>query len=265
MAGSKRNEWTSTAAGAIAFGRRHFVLVALVAADVATKSLAFGLLPGGETIPIAGGVGFYLTLNEWGVLGGVQGISAVTANSVYTVMLATALLGLAVMVRKLAALRLPFAVRTIAGVVIFFVVANVIQLLAQPFAHVALPPDLVIYAIRIAALVVSLSFYSVSRAALPCAIFTLLSAGSLANAVSYAYPPFEVIDFLRVPLPGRDHAFGVLNLADVYIALSLAMGLLWPLIALIRMLTGLVRNTTVTKGTRRTRIRRGTAAAEIAD
>lgn len=265
MARINRNYRGDIARTSLAFARCHIALVALVAADVATKLAAFALLPAGEPVGITRGVGFHLTLNEWGVLGGVEGISAVTANSVYTVMLAVALLGLAVLVRRLARMGLSFPVRVLAGSVAFVVVANVVQFVSRPFANVALPPEPVIYAIRTAALVVSLALYSVSHAPVPSAVFTLLGAGSVANAASYAYPPFEVIDFVRIPLPGQPDAFGVLNLADVYIALSIALALVWPLIALARWGSHLARGATVSlsTGMRRPRGRQRSAPAEV--
>ena len=107
------------------------------------------------------------------------------------------------------------------------------QIVAQPFAYVILPPDLVISSIRASALVVSLAFYSVSLAPVARVVFTLLAAGSLANSLSYVYPPYDVIDFVRIPLPGREDAFGVINVADVYIALSLVGAAAWPLLALL--------------------------------
>lgn len=251
--------------------RRHRALVLLVAADVGTKVLAFALLGSGETIQIGRGFGLYLALNEWGVMGGVEGIGSVTANSVYTTLLAGALLFLALVVRRLDAYGLSFPLRLVCGTVIFFAVATVIQIAASPFAAVALPPDFVISAIRGSALVLSLALYSVSRSAMGAAVFTLLSAGSVANALSYAYPPFEVIDFLKVPLPGRADLFGVINVADVYVALF-AMGFLaWPLVALA---AWLLRRASGEKPRRRLSrtergdgepIRTGRARAETAD
>jgi lipoprotein signal peptidase len=83
---------------------------------------------------------------------------------------------------------------------------------------------------------------------LPRTAFTLLAAGALANAASSLYPPFEVIDFLVVPLQpvvgflaglsGRTSALagdanmGVINLADVYLFFVPLLLLAWPLAAL---------------------------------
>lgn len=250
---------------AVAFGQRHFVLASLVAVDVATKQLAFRLLPAGATAEGDTGFGFHLTLNEWGVLGGVQGVAAVTANSVYTLLLAAALLGLALMVRWLSATGMSFAARLLVGSVLFVIVANLVQFVARPFAYVTLPPDLVINSIRASALVMSLTLYSVSRSAMGCAVFTLLSAGSLANGLSYVYPPFEVIDFLRVPVPGFQGAFGVINLADVYIVAAILAALAWPPVALIAWGRQWWQRRSRARRTRSGRIRSEAAAVDAAD
>jgi|GEM_PF-1935715 len=265
MVRRKNRSWAALASRWAAFGRGHLALALLVAADVMTKQLAFRLLPGGKPEEISRGVGFYLTMNEWGVLGGVDGVATVTTNSVYTLLLAVALLGLALMVRKLDATGLSFALRMLVGTLVFALVSNLVALAARPFAYVSLPPDLVINAIRASVLVVSVAFYSVSRATMARVVFTLLVAGSLANGLSYIYPPFEVIDFLRIPLPGNPDAFGVINLADVYIALSIVALAAWPLVALAGWLRRLGRGAVSSKRGRKVRLRRQAAAAEIAD
>lgn len=227
---------------------RHRLLLLLLAADVASKVAAFGLLPDGEPVTVVPGLRLYLAVNEWGVMGGVHGLGPVTANPVYTMLLAVGLLIFAFTVLRLGASRLAFGWRVLAGTAVFFAVATAAQAAATPFARVEIPADIIIASIRTAALAVSVAFYLASSAALPRAAFTLLAAGALANAASYAYPPFQVVDFLVVPLQpvvgffaglvGRsatlagDANVGVINFADVYIFLVPLLLLAWPLAAL---------------------------------
>jgi lipoprotein signal peptidase len=229
---------------------RHRLLLLLLALDVAAKVAAFQLLPNGRPVAVLPGLRLYLAINEWGVMGGVEGIGKVTANSAYTMLLAFGLLVFAFAVHRLGASALALGWRVAAGVGVFFGVAFAAQTLALPLAHVKLPPDMIVATIRIAVLAVTLSLYSASRALLPRAAFTLLAAGALGNGASYFYPPYQVVDFLMVPLepfapllgrsaqPGGGNAVGVINLADIYLFTFPLLLLAWPLCALLRRLRG---------------------------
>lgn len=224
--------------------RRHRVLAGLLIADIATKLAAFHLLPEHEPVAVLPGLRLYLAVNEWGVMGGVEGIRTVTANPAYTMLLAFGLILFAITIVRLGSSSLAFGWRVVAGTLVFFAVASAAQALAAPLAHLELPARLVVATIRFAALAVSLAFYAASSAALPRAAFTLLAAGALANAASYAYPPFEVVDFVMVPLQplfalfGREaiadgSAVGVVNLADMYLFAVPMVLLAWPASALL--------------------------------
>ncbi|HEY2773331.1 MAG TPA: hypothetical protein VGK20_04675 [Candidatus Binatia bacterium] len=225
---------------AAAFLRRHRVLVALLAADIATKLAAFRLLPEGEPVRVLPGLKLYLAVNEWGVMGGVHGIDKVTSNPAYTMMLALGLLLFAFSVVRLASSRLGFGARVGAGTAVFFAVAFFAQAVSAPLSHLAVPTELIVATIRCAVLAVTIAFYAASRVPLARGAFTLLAAGALANAASYAYPPFAVVDFLTIPveplaaLLGRSQlvagqtSVGVINLADLYLfGFPLALAA-WP-------------------------------------
>jgi len=85
-------------------------------------------------------------------------------------------------------------------------------------------------------LAVSLAFYFASSAPFARAAFTLLAAGALANAASYAYPPYEVVDFLMVPLRPfievPEESVGVINFADIYLFAFPFVLAVWPATAL---------------------------------
>jgi len=233
---------------AVSLLAQHRFLVVLVAADVASKVAAFQLLPDGRAVTLLPGLRLFLAVNEWGVMGGVQGIGAITANSTYTLLLALGLLGFALVVHRLGSSSLAFGRRLFAGTLVFFAVAFAAQTLAKPFAEVSLPVDTIVSTIRLAVLMLALAFYSASSAPLPRAAFTLLAAGALANALSYTYPPFEVVDFLVVPLAplgallgsgaamAGDTAVGVINLADLYVFAFPLLLLAWPPLAALRRL-----------------------------
>lgn len=244
---------TTLPSRALVFLQRHRVLLVLVAADIAAKVAAFGLLPHGRPVEVLPGFRLYLAVNEWGVMGGVDGIGAVTANPAYTVLLALGLLVFAYAVYRLGASSLGFGWKLLSGLAVFFAVAFAAQNIALPLAHLTMPPNLIIGMIRVAVLVVSLAFYAASNAPVPRIAFTLLAAGALANAASYAYPPFEVVDFVMVPLQpfaelfsrGGDvsdpGAFGVINLADMYLFVFPLLLLAWPPSALFRLARGAAR------------------------
>ncbi len=228
-----------------AFVRRHRLLLVLLVADVATKVAAFRLLPDSEPVPVLPGLRLYLAVNEWGVMGGVQGLGAVTANPAYTMLLAVGLFVFAFAVVRLGGSALAFGWRVLAGTAIFLAIAFIARTVAIPLAHLEFPADLIVATIRFAALTVSIAFYAASSAPLPRAAFTLLAAGALANAASYTYPPFEVVDFVLVPLQplaalfGKGAAtvgastMGVINLADVYLFVVPLLLLAWPASALV--------------------------------
>lgn len=232
------------AAGLGPFLGRHRLLVALLVADVATKMAAFEFLPHDRPVPVLPGVDLYLAVNDWGVMGGVQGIGAVTANPPYTLALAVGLLLFALAVHRLGSSGFGLGPRLALGTAAFFAVACAAQAAAPLLAPLALPTEAVVVSIRGAALVVSVAFYAASQAPVPRAAFTLLAAGALANSASHAYPPFEVVDFLVVPAgpvlelfgkggaAGTEAVVGVINLADIYVFLSPVVLLAWPLAAL---------------------------------
>ncbi len=227
---------------------RHRVLVGLLVADIATKVAAFRLLPHGEPVELISPISLYLAVNDWGVMGGVHGIGAVTANPAYTMLLAFGLFVFAYAIVRLGRSSLAFGWRLLAGAAVFVGVAIGAHALSLPLRGVDVPADVLVPFIRFAALTVSVALYVASTACIPRAAFTLFAAGALSNAASYAYPPYEVVDFLMVPAQPFLAAFGaeavqtstvgVVNLADLYLFAVPLVLLLWPLAALSALLRG---------------------------
>lgn len=226
----------------------HSLLLLLVGIDVATKVAAFTMLPLGQVVTVLPGIDFYLAVNDWGVMGGVHGIGAVTGTPSYTMTLALGLVLLAAVIVRLASSGLSFAWRLLIGTGAFFAVAFAAQAAGVALAGVAAPPELVVVSIRLAALAVSLALYAASSSPLARAAFTLFAAGGLANAVSFLYPPFEVVDFLVVPIapvlvalgrPGAEATVGVVNVADLYVFLFPFVLLAWWCSAAFRGVRGL--------------------------
>lgn len=218
---------------------RHRLLLALVVVDVATKLAAFHFLPHGQAVTVVPGLRLYLALNEWGVMGGAEGIDAVTANPAYTILLAAGLVLFAAVILRLSASSIAFGWQVFAGLLIFLAIAFLTETLAASVSHVALPAGVIVGTIRLAVLTVSLAFYFASSSPSARAPFTLLAAGALANAASYVYPPYTVVDFLMIPLEAFSAAadstsVGVINLADVYLFLFPLLLLAWPATALVR-------------------------------
>ena len=213
---------------------RHRLLVALVAGDIASKVAAFYFLPDGRAVTLLPGVRLYLAVNEWGVMGGVEGIGRVTANPAYTMLLAAGLVVFACSIVRLSASSIAFGWQVFAGLLVFLGVAFAAQAIAAPLSHIPLPASMIVATIRLAVLAVSLAFYFASSAPIARAAFTLLAAGSLSNAVSYIYPPYEVVDFLMVPLSpfgsiSDGSSVGVINFADIYLFLFPFVLVAWPL------------------------------------
>jgi lipoprotein signal peptidase len=233
----------SVAQRAAGFLGRHRLLLTLIGLDAATKVAAFLLLPHGETVHLLPGLQLFLAVNDWGVMGGVYGIGPVTKNPAYTMFLALGLLVFAHVIVRLGESRLAFGWRLVMGTAVFLVVAFLSEGFAKPLSHISMPSDVVVMTIRLAALVVAVAFYSVSRAPMPTLVFTFFAAGALSNAASFLYPPFEVIDFLVVPIgpildvlgssePGASMR-GVINLADLYLFTVPLLVLAWPPVALV--------------------------------
>lgn len=222
---------------------RHRLLLALVGLDAATKIAAFLLLPHGETVRVLPGLNLFLAVNDWGVMGGVHGIGAVTRNPAYTMFLACGLLVFAHVIVRLGESKLAFGWRVVMGTAVFLAVAFLSEGLAKPLSHISMPSDVVVMTIRLAALLVAVAFYSVSRAPMPTLVFTFFAAGALSNAASYLYPPFEVVDFLMVPIQpllsvlgsnaSPETTVGVINLADLYLFTVPFLVLAWPLVAVV--------------------------------
>ena len=232
------------AARAADFLARHRLLLALISLDAITKILAFLFLPLNETVLLLPGLMLFLAVNDWGVMGGVHGIGAVTSNPAYTMFLALGLLVFAHVIVRLGESSLAFGWRLLMGIGVFLAVAFLSEGLAKPLSHISMPLDMVVMTIRLAALVVAVAFYSVSRAPMPRLVFTFFAAGALSNAFSYLYPPFEVIDFLMVPIgpllavfapnASPETTVGVINMADLYLFTVPFLVLAWPPLAFLR-------------------------------
>jgi lipoprotein signal peptidase len=243
---ARSNQNVPIARRAAEFLGRHRLILSLIALDALTKLLAFVFLPHGETITVLPGLQLFLAVNDWGVMGGVHGIGAVTSNPAYTMFLAFGLLLFAHVIVRLGETTLAFGWRFVLGTVAFLAVAFLSEGLAKPLSHISMPIDVVVMTIRLAALVVAVAFYSVSYAPMPRLIFTFFAAGALSNAASYLYPPFEVIDFLMVPIgpflavlgsgASAETTIGVINLADLYLFTVPFLLLAWPPAALVRFL-----------------------------
>jgi len=235
------------------FLHRHRLLLLLLAVDVATKVAAFELLPHARAIAVLPGLTLYLAVNDWGVMGGVHGMGVVTGNPAYTMFLALGLFLFAIVVVRLGASTLGLGWRMLAGTMVFFAVALAAPAAAIPFAGLELPAEAIVMTIRMAALAVSVAFYVASTATMPRTAFAFLAAGALGNAVSHTYPPFEVVDFLMVPiqrllalLGGRagevsETTVGVVNMADLYLFSFPLLLAAWPASALLMRARGLAR------------------------
>ena len=230
----------------VAFLVRHRFLLTLLLLDIATKVAAFRLLPEAEPVVVFPGVRLFLALNEWGVMGGVHGMNAITARSAYDVMLAIGLFFFALVVQRLGVSSLRVGWRVLVGLMAFFAVAVAAETVALPLADVRVPATILVSILRLAVLAVTLAFYAVMTAPLPRVAFTLLAAGALGNSLSFLYPPFAVVDFLILPLTfampllgvwaagSPDDIAGVINMADVYLFLFPFLVLAWPVSALVR-------------------------------
>lgn len=226
------------------FVSRHRLLLFLVAADVATKLAAFRLLPHGEPVELTSRISLYLAVNDWGVMGGVHGIGAVTENPAYTMLLALGLFAFSFAIVRLGRSSLAFGWRLAAGTTVFFGVAIAAHVLSLPLRGFQMPAEVIVPFIRFAALTVSVAFYAASTALVPRTAFTLFAAGALSNSASYTYPPYEVVDFLMVPIQpllaalGSAEAsastVGVVNLADLYLFTVPLVLAAWPVAALLR-------------------------------
>jgi lipoprotein signal peptidase len=218
----------------------------MVGADAATKTAAFQLLPHGQPVTLLPGLRLYLAVNDWGVLGGVHGMGAVTERPAYTMLLAAGLVVLAGAVLALARTRWSFAKRVVVATVVFFAVAIGAEAGSVFFDGGTVPASTIVATIRAAVLILALSLYAASRARRSRAPMRLLAAGALANAASSAYPPYEVVDFLMVPLAplsgwlapraDLDATVGVVNLADLYLFAFPLLLASWPLAALATLL-----------------------------
>jgi len=231
------------------FLRRHLLLASLLVVDALTKVAAFTLLDHDGAVEVGGGLSLRLVLNEWGVMGGVQGIGAVAANPAYTFLLAAGLSLLAICVPLLSASGLAFGWRLLLGAIAFLIVSLFVEVLAKPLAGWNVGGEWVVPVLRASALLLAVALYVASRAGFPRLAFGLLAAGALGNTASRLYPPYEVVDFLMVPLApfarlagqevGEDlHA--ILNVADLYVLAFPVVLAAWPSAVALRFMAGLL-------------------------
>ena len=135
---SRRSRLDSIPRRVVSMLRGHRVLAALVLVDILAKVAAFAFLPDGRAVTLLPGLRLYLAVNEWGVMGGVEGIGRVTANPAYTMLLAAGLMVFACAIVRLSASSIAFGWQVLAGFLVFLTGAFAAQAVAAPLSHIAL-------------------------------------------------------------------------------------------------------------------------------
>jgi len=73
---------------------------------------------------------------------------------------------------------------------------------------------------RLVSIILLLSYFYITKNEVIRYIWLMMIAGSLGNLLSYIYPPYKVIDFIRVDMLTDYFNIGIFNLADAYIYFS---------------------------------------------
>jgi len=211
--------------------RRHridlLLVLILVLIDTGTKVAAYALLPPGNwPIGVGDDLSLKLMLNETGI--------ALSRGELYSwwpsmhIAQAIAFLAMAVVVVSLARSGIRWSLRVLAGIGSLLAVALGSFFLAELLPKVFDDQRPSVILMRASDLVLLLVLVMCSRTLYFRACFTLMFAGGTGNLLSFFYPPFAGVDFIRSRWMCEVIDMGVFNVADVYLIFSYIMLLAAP-------------------------------------
>ncbi len=210
----------------VSLSTRLSVVLGLVVADVATKLWAFGSLPKAADVALDGrGPDFVVTLNETGVVLGAVGAELYSANETFVMAVGFGLLALSAFALALSRTALWPRVAWLSVPVGLTLVSGLAQWAQRSVRPIGVDPGVLVAAMRLCAMAPLVVGVTIARDRLVTAGIVLVLAGAVANGVSFFYPPYAPIDFIRVDL--ADSAV-VLNVADLYVALGVVVLLAAP-------------------------------------
>jgi lipoprotein signal peptidase len=213
------------------------LLVCLILFDLLTKLLAYNCLPHGQKSFFIQDVGAIKPIYN-PIAVDAQHPPLIRTRKPSTPMdqgIAISVVALIVMVLKHAKARLGY--KWIIGVVIFCAASRVMKQ-AGAFNLPQFRHGAVILIVKFLVIALFLLCYQYSQSAWFKTAYILAVAGALGNILSYAYPPWHVIDFI---LSSR---FGyIFNCADIFVVCGVAMLVISPVYLIIRFLVRTVRAT----------------------
>jgi lipoprotein signal peptidase len=211
--------------------RRHkldlLLVLILVLIDTGTKVAAYAFLPPGDwPLGIGDDLSLFLGLNETGI--------ALSRGEHYAkwpsmhIAQAIAFLAMSVAVVSLARSGIRWSLRVLAGIGSLLAVALGSFFLAELLPKVFDDQRPSVILMRASGLVLLLVLLMCSRTLYFRACFTLMAAAAAGNLLSFFYPPFAIVDFIRSRWMCEATEMGAFNVADVYVIFSFTMLLTAP-------------------------------------
>jgi lipoprotein signal peptidase len=217
--------------------RRHkldlLLVLILVLIDTGTKVAAYAVLPPGNwPLGVGDDLSLLLSLNEMGV--------AVSPSDVFAkypsmpIAQAIAMLAMSVVVIALARSEIRRGFGVLAGIGSLLVLVLGSVFLAEVLPKVFDDQRHSVILMRASSLVLLLVLIMCSRTLYFRACFTVMAAAGAGNLLSFFYPPFAIVDFIRSRWMCEVIDMGVFNVADLYFLLSCIMLLAAPAYLLVR-------------------------------
>jgi lipoprotein signal peptidase len=213
------------------------LVLILVLIDLASKLLAYWLLPLGKQIPtMLGDVALILTLNKEGI--GTQARGIINGNDALTIALGCAWWVEAIIIvliakskyRKAAKIRLGL----LAAVALSIGCAGVSKTVHWHSGQ----PYLLCVLLRTGNVALVIVLFRLFESAYFRACFGFFLAAAAGNALSLFYPPFRIIDFIYSDWIHSVLRLGIFNLADLYYYPVYVMLALSPIVLLVRRAQG---------------------------
>lgn len=204
------------------------LLIVLVAVDLVSKLAAYYVFPGAGSGTT--GIRYAVQLND---TGSNAAIDYYKIGSDLTILLASFVIGLmGVYVIVSRHLKLRTSYKIVFGIALYAVFSIILGALPESHTFIVRNRGLM----GVLKLLGALFFYGTLFYYTESADFklgwTLMLSGGLGNFLSFLYPPFSVIDFIVVPLPGVGDT--VCNLADVFSTVSVIYVVVLSIVRLVK-------------------------------
>lgn len=224
-----------------------FILIILVLIDIISKIIIYLLLPDfSEILIIKSFLSFYKTYNDTGLAGGTQSLLQYKSLIIIGSLLYFIFGFLTLFIKYFKNnKKIKFLIIVIS---IFFII--IIIYFSSQFSKLFENINNYFFVIlrSIGPVLFVFSLFLVIKEKYVKIMFMMLLAGNIGNFLSSFYPPFKVVDFIRIIIPFSfditEYTFSIsdfiFNIADIYIFIFILLLLILPIYLLLKLINRLI-------------------------